>query len=324
MNKIRHLIISLTLLVWAFAVISAFESHSRARSETVIATRLGIVLLAVLGLMAGLAMFFHGFGALRRKRLIENTPTSTVRGAAMGQVEVCGKIVGPYTLISPLSVLECYFYKAVAWQSQGSGERREWKKAGQEVLCAPFFVEDATGRMLVDPRGAEIDVAKDFDEAGPVDAMPENVRRFAARRGMSAWSDAKLEEYCIKPGDTLFVLGTVSENLQSPSLSRSPAAASAPNGFLSEAAADLERRSVLNAMNEALPHYRQRSAAVISEFDINPPVVLRKGTGPFFISTHSQREVVGELAWTSTLSIWGGPVLAMFSLAVLLQRLGLW
>jgi hypothetical protein len=322
LNKIRHFLVSLTVLVWIFAIIRALQTHNRARSETLIATRLGIVLLAVLGLMVGIEMFFRGFGVLRRKRLIENTPTSTVRGAAIGQVEVCGKIVGPYTLISPLSLLDCYFYKALAWQSEGSGERREWKNAGQEALCAPFFVEDATGRMLVDPRGAEIDVPKDFDETGSVDAMPENVRRFAARRGISTWSDAKLEEYCIKPGDTLFVLGTVGENRTS--VSESQPAGTLPDGFLSEAAADLQRRSVMDAINEALPNYRQRSTAVIAEFDINPPVVLRKGSGPFFISTHSQREVIGELAWSSTLSIWGGPVLAMFSLAVLLQRLGLW
>jgi E3 ubiquitin ligase len=324
MGRIRHSIVSLTLIVWAFALVSSLHTHSRTRSETVIATRLGIVLLAVLGLIVGIEMFFSGFGALRRKRLIENTPTSTVRGAAMGQVELCGKIVGPYTLISPLSLLDCYFYEARAWQSEGSGERRRWKNAGQETLCTPFFVEDATGRMLVDPRGAEIDVPKDFDEAGPLDAMPESVRRFAARRGMSAWCDAKLEEYCIKPGDTLFVLGTVSEDPQSTNLSESQPAGTVPDGFLSEAAADLQRRSVLDAMNEALPDYRQARTAVTSEFEVNPLVVLRKGSEPFFISTRSQREVIGTLAWTSTLSIWGGPVLAMSSLAVLLQRLGWW
>lgn len=321
MNKIRHSIVTLTLLVWAFAIVNALQTHSRARSDTVIATRLGIVLLAILGFVLGIEMFFNGFRVLRRKWLIENTPTSTVRGAAIGQVEVCGKIAGPYTLISPLSVLDCYFYKAMAWQSEGSGERREWKSAGEEVLCAPFFVEDDTGRMLVDPRGAEIDVPKDFDDNGSLDAMPENVRRFAARRGISAWTAAKFEEYCIKPGDTLYVLGTLGENREAVDV---PPAGSGQNGFLSEAAADLQRRSVMDSINEALPKYRQSGTTVMSEFDLNPPALLRKGAGPFFISTHSQREILGQLTWTLTLSIWGGPVLARVSLAVLLQRLGWW
>jgi hypothetical protein len=165
-NKLRHSIVILTLLVWSFAIVNGLHTHSRTRSDTVIAARLGIVLLAILGFIIGIEMFFSGFRILGRKWLIENTPTSTVRGAAIGQVEVCGKIIGPYSLISPLSVLDCYFYKAMAWQSEGSGERREWKSAGEEVLCTPFFVEDETGRMLVDPRGAEIDVPKDFDEDG--------------------------------------------------------------------------------------------------------------------------------------------------------------
>ena len=321
MNKIRHSLVTLTLLVWGFAVVSTLQTHSRSRSETVVATRLGIVLLAILGLIVGIEMFFSGFRVLRRKWLIENTPTSTVRGAAIGQVEVCGKIVGPYTLISPLSVQDCYFYKAVAWQSEGSGERREWKSAGQEVLFAPFFVEDDTGRMLVDPRGAEIDVPKGFDDNGSLDSMPENVRRFAARRGISAWAAAKFEEYCIQPGDSLYVLGTLGENPEAAGVSHT---SPGQDGFLSEAAADLQRRSVLDAINEALPKYRQPSTAVMSEFDINPPALLRKGEGPFFISTHSQRDILGQLTWTSTLSIWGGPVLALVCLAVLLQRLGWW
>jgi len=320
-NKLRHSIVILTLLVWGFAIVNGLHTHSRTRSDTVIATRLGIVLLAILGFIIGIEMFFSGFRILRRKWLIENTPTSTVRGAAIGQVEVCGKIIGPYTLISPLSVLDCYFYKAMAWQSEGSGERREWKSAGEEVLCTPFFIEDETGRMLVDPRGAEVDVPKDFDEDGSLDAMPENVRRFAARRGISAWAAARFEEYCIKPGDSLYVLGTFSENPEAAGISHARAG---QDGFLSEAAADLERRSVLDAMNAALPGYRQRSTAVMAEFDLNPPVVLRKGDGPFFISTRSQREILGHLTWTSTVSIWGGPVLALVSLAVLLQRLGWW
>jgi hypothetical protein len=315
MIKIRNSVASLTLLVWAFALVSSLHTHSRARSETVIASGLGIVLLALLGFIVGIEMFFRGFRALRRKWLIENTPTSTVRGAAIGQVEVCGKVVGPYILLSPLSLLDCYYYKAVAWQAEGSGQRKQWKKAGEEVLCVPFFIEDETGRLLVDPRDAEIDVAKAFDEEGSIDTVAENVRRFAERRGIRDWSCAKLEEYCIKAGDTLYVLGTLCENKYGEDVGQS---------FLSEAAADLQRRSVLEAMNVALPEYRQPGAAAVAEFDLQPAVILRKSRRPFLISSQSQRDIVAHLTWTSTLSIWGGPILALVSLGVLLQRLNLW
>jgi len=58
-------------------------------------------------------------------------------------------------------------------------------------------------------------------------------------------------------------------------------------------------------------------------FDLNPPVVLMKGTSgsPFFISWRSQLEVVKELAWRSTLYIWGGPILAVAGLWLLVDHL---
>jgi hypothetical protein len=58
-------------------------------------------------------------------------------------------------------------------------------------------------------------------------------------------------------------------------------------------------------------------------FDLNPPVVLMKGASgePFFISWRSQRDVVEELAWRSVLYIWGGPVLALAGLWLLVNHL---
>jgi hypothetical protein len=48
---------------------------------------------------------------------------------------------------------------------------------------------------------------------------------------------------------------------------------------------------------------------------------LSKGSGPFFISQNSVRELVGSLTWRATLYIWGGPALALFSTYSLLRRL---
>src|ERR1700690_105712 len=90
---------------------------------------------AAAGIAVGGFLFYRGFGLLRRQRLILNTPRSTVRGAALGTVEVSGKAVGPYTLISPLSALTCYYYRAVVWQNQA----RHWRKAAEEVLYAPLL-----------------------------------------------------------------------------------------------------------------------------------------------------------------------------------------
>src|ERR1700682_3163379 len=72
------------------------------------------VLWGIAGIVIGVYLFFRGFRFLKGKHLIEDTPTSTVRAAPLGAVELSGTVVGPYTLISPLSEADCFFYQAIA------------------------------------------------------------------------------------------------------------------------------------------------------------------------------------------------------------------
>src|SRR5258708_39797594 len=68
------------------------------------------LLWAVLGVLFGPYLFLRGFRELRLKRLIKDIPRSSIRGAALGPVEVSGKAVGPYTLVAPVSKMECLAY----------------------------------------------------------------------------------------------------------------------------------------------------------------------------------------------------------------------
>jgi hypothetical protein len=49
---------------------------------------------AIVGACTGLYLFDRGFGLLSRKRLILDTPTSKIRTASLGLVEVNGLAVG--------------------------------------------------------------------------------------------------------------------------------------------------------------------------------------------------------------------------------------
>lgn len=173
---------------------------------------------AAVGAIAGVFLFLRGFSMLRCKRLILNTPSSRIRSASMGLVEISGTAKGPQTVRAGITGDACYYYRAIAWQLRQSGKNSEWKKVADESLYVPFFVEDATGDALVDPQGAELDIHCDFkDELGSSffgggDMMPENVNAFLLRYGLSGSEKTRLEEYCIKPGDPLFVLGTLGQN----------------------------------------------------------------------------------------------------------------
>jgi hypothetical protein len=163
-------------------------------------------------------LFVRGFRLLQRKRLIMDTPSSKIRSASMGLVELSGLAVGPYTLPAPITGVPCYFYRTLAWQWKQNGKSSSWVKAAEESMHVPFYLDDTTGRVLVDPQGAEMDIHRDFHEefsnsvfSSNLD-IPANISIFLSRHGVGSDKKIKVEEYCIKVKNFLFVLGTLAEN----------------------------------------------------------------------------------------------------------------
>ena len=177
----------------------------------------GLLVWCGIGFCAGIGLFFYGFQLLQR-RLILDTPFSKIRSASMGMVEVSGLAAGPYTMIAPITARPCYYYRTLVWEYKQRGKNKEWVKVAGECMHLPFFVDDNSGRLLVDPRGADLDLHRDFEQQfcdsffTTKDPAPENVRSFLARHGIATSNKIKVEEYCIKPKNSLFILGTLSEN----------------------------------------------------------------------------------------------------------------
>lgn len=173
---------------------------------------------AAIGACVGAYLFYRGFRMLARKRLIMNTPASKIRSASMGLVEVSGLAVGPYTMNAPITGESCFYYRTIAWQLKQSGKNTEWEKVADESLHVPFYLDDNTGRVLVDPQGAEMDLHRDFHDefSGSFFSssleVPANVAGFLARHGASLDKKTRVDEYCIKPKNFLFILGTLAEN----------------------------------------------------------------------------------------------------------------
>ena len=178
----------------------------------------GLLVWCGIGVCAGIGLFFYGFQLLQRRRLILDTPFSKIRSASMGMIEVSGLAVGPYTTIAPITARPCYYYRTLVWEYKQRGKNKEWVKIAGECMHVPFFVDDNSGHLLVDPRGADLDLHRDFEQEfcdsffTTKDPAPENVRSFLARHGIATSNKIKVEEYCIKPKNSLFILGTLSEN----------------------------------------------------------------------------------------------------------------
>lgn len=177
----------------------------------------GFIVWGAIGIAAGIYLFFRGFFLLKRRRLILDTPFSKIRSAAMGMVEVSGLAVGPYTMIAPITGRACYYYRTVAWEWRREGKNNQWVKVAGECMHLPFFLDDNTGRVLVDPRGAELDLHRDFQEEFNTsffsrNETPASVDSFLARHGVATCNRIKIEECCIKPKNALFILGTLGDN----------------------------------------------------------------------------------------------------------------
>lgn len=119
-------------------------------NERIFAQTLSIVVTAV----AGFVTVF----LLNRSRLIEDTPTSLIRSAAQGQVEIVGQVVCDQfqPIHSPLSGKPCVWFEYEVQRHQQSGKDSRWKTISSGRSNNPFQVIDESGSCFVDPAGASI------------------------------------------------------------------------------------------------------------------------------------------------------------------------
>jgi len=106
----------------------------------------------------GLLMLYGGVVQYRKRRVIRDTPTSKVRSLALGPVEIQGKPEKyEESFESPFSGDECvmYVYSVEVYSSGGPNSSGGWSTVEAGIKAAPFYVNDGTGRVLVDPDGAE-------------------------------------------------------------------------------------------------------------------------------------------------------------------------
>jgi len=178
----------------------------------------GLLIFCAIGFCAGIGLFFYGFRLLQRRRLILDTPFSKIRSASMGMVEISGEAVGPYTMIAPITGRPCYYFRTLVWEYKQHGKNKQWVKIVSDCMHLPFFIDDNTGRVLVDPRGADLDLHCDFEQQfsdsffTTKDPVPDSVRSFLSRHGIVTYNKIKVEESCIKPKNSMFILGTLGDN----------------------------------------------------------------------------------------------------------------
>ncbi len=172
--------------------------------------------LVLLGIVAG--AFYYSFRNLLRARIIEDTPTSKIRSAAQGYVELVGRsecLSGP-PIVAPLSGRNCtwYRYKIERRERLRSNRRARWKTIESGVSEAIFRLVDDTGECIIDPDGAEVVTSNHSQWYGstakPTNGPPRPRDRMA--HGWLSFLSAGMGRYrytesLLLPGEGLYALG---------------------------------------------------------------------------------------------------------------------
>lgn len=114
--------------------------------------------LAALSVVIGGAALWWGFRALKRARLLEDTPTSLIRSAAQGYCEFNGyaELMPGEPIRAPLTGTPCIWWEYSVEERVRTGRSRGWRVIEHDVSGALFALDDPTGRCIVDPDGAEV------------------------------------------------------------------------------------------------------------------------------------------------------------------------
>lgn len=109
----------------------------------------------------GVGLFAYGFILYRRYRRLQDTPRTTARAVAMGFVHVRGKTIANQTLESPIAKVPCSYYscRIEKWAPR---QKSKWSTIFRDTRSCPFYIDDGTGRVLVNPAGAQFELPSTF------------------------------------------------------------------------------------------------------------------------------------------------------------------
>lgn len=94
---------------------------------------------------------------LKFKNIVSDLPTSKIRSASMGMVELKGTAKRKYNLLSPCANLPCIYYRVKKYRRSNKSEQSGWTWYETQLSGnVPFYLEDEYGRAEVYPEGAEL------------------------------------------------------------------------------------------------------------------------------------------------------------------------
>lgn len=163
------------------------------------------LLILTLGTVGGIAgvLVYSSDRVQMRLRFREFKVADLAKLPENRRAKIVGTVVNaPHTLLSPLTRRQCVCYQIIADTYGG--------QVIHEFYAVPFFVDDGTGRALVDPARGVVRVIKSHERRLTLDETgTENEREFLARYGLGEIHPGgyRFREGIIEAGDVVEVIG---------------------------------------------------------------------------------------------------------------------
>lgn len=113
---------------------------------------------AIVLIIATIGSFIGAFYFFLHKRIIEDTPTSKIRSAAQGYVELSGigKLIEGSGITGPLTGTLCTWFSYTIEEYRSSGKKSHWVTVDEGVSESLFLLVDDSGEAVIDPEKANV------------------------------------------------------------------------------------------------------------------------------------------------------------------------
>ena len=167
---------------------------------------------AIILVIASIAGFFFAFKFMNSKRIIEDTPTSKIRSAAQGYLELIGHgyLMEGQPITSPLTGTSCTWYDFKVEEHRQSGKNSKWVTIRKGTSDELFLIKDETGQCIIDPEGAQVTVVNKsvwYGSSSNPMAGPSSKRKsgfFSLSFGNKRY---RYTEKLLHPGESLYAIG---------------------------------------------------------------------------------------------------------------------
>ncbi|MEE9552433.1 MAG: GIDE domain-containing protein [Gammaproteobacteria bacterium] len=160
-------------------------------------------------IIVSIGSFIGTFYCLIRKRVIQDTPTSKIRSASQGHIELTGhgELIDNQPITAPLTNTICTWYRYEIEEQRGSGKNSRWVTIEEETSDELFLLIDDTAQAVIDPEGANVTPtitytwygSSKFPSKGPA---KRNSGFFSFGFGRYRYTEKRMH-----PGDPLYALG---------------------------------------------------------------------------------------------------------------------